>query len=75
MSQYCPCLAATTRITSREARRNSCPPNTDSIDIAGRGSLEAEAIAETTAEVIAEATAKAITEAKKVQILSAVSFF
>ena len=42
-------------------------PDIDSIDIAGRGSLEAEAIA--------EATAKAMTEAKKVKISSAVSFF
>ena len=34
-------------------------PDIDSIDIAGRGSLEAEAIVEVTAESIAEATAKA----------------
>ena len=34
-------------------------PDIDSIDIAGRGSLEAEAISETTAEAKAEATAKA----------------
>ena len=43
----------------------------DSIDIAGRGSLEAEAVA----QAIAEATTKAMTEAKKVKISCAVSFF
>ena len=39
-------------------------PDIDSIDIAGGGSLEAEAVA----EAIAEVTAKAMTEATKVKI-------
>ena len=49
------------------AKRDIMPfftPDIDSIDIAGRGSLEAEAVA----QAIAEATTKAMTDAKKVKI-------